>query len=305
MKPDISVIILTKDEEIHLERCINSVKPIAREIYIVDSYSSDRTLEIAENLGAYVLQNKWENNYAKQFNWGLDNLPISTQWVLRLDADEYLTNDLICEIQEKLEYLSPNVTGVILKRRVIFLGKWIKRAVYPVRLLRLFRFQIGRCEQKFMDEHIQLLQGETVEFECDFIDENLNNISWWAHKHVNYAIREAVDLLDIEYNISGMLDNDTQKELGPQAKTKRKLKHSYQKLPLFFRAFFYFCYIYFYKLEFLEGKIGFIYCFLQCWWYRTFVDVKLYEIKQHCGNDKGKICSYLKSTYGIDFDKFN
>ena len=110
-------------------------------------------------MGAQVFQNKWENNYAKQFNWGLENLPIQTKWVLRLDADEYLLPELVEEIKQKLNKLSEEVTGVIFKRRHIFLGKWMKRGTYPVKLLRLFRFQKAVCEQRWMDEHIQLLEG--------------------------------------------------------------------------------------------------------------------------------------------------
>ncbi|MBT8324190.1 MAG: glycosyltransferase, partial [Winogradskyella sp.] len=88
-KQDLSVIILTYNEEIHIKRCIESVGQIASSIFVVDSFSTDKTIEIAKGLNANVIQHTWENSHAKQFNWALDNLPIKTKWVLKLDADEY------------------------------------------------------------------------------------------------------------------------------------------------------------------------------------------------------------------------
>lgn len=118
---DLTVIILTYNEELHIRRCLENVAPIAKDIFIIDSYSTDRTLEIARKFeNVQVLQNKWTNNYAKQFNWGLANANISTKWILRLDADEYLMPELVQELQEKLPSLPDDVSGVILKRRHIF-----------------------------------------------------------------------------------------------------------------------------------------------------------------------------------------
>jgi glycosyltransferase involved in cell wall biosynthesis len=295
---DLTVIILTFNEEMHIKRCIESVKANAADIYVVDSFSTDKTIAIAQSLGAKVFQNKWENNYAKQFNWALDNLPIKTKWVLRLDADEYLMPELAEEIKQKLDTLPESVTGIVFKRRHIFLNRWMKRGTYPVKLLRLFRYNKAVCEQRWMDEHIQLLEGTSIEFENDFIDHNLNNLTWWTSKHNGYAIREAIDLLDIEL---GLLENkNTNVKLSPQAESKRQKKYKYAKQPLFLRSFLYFLYRYFFKLGFLEGKEGFLWHFLQGWWYRTLVDAKIFEIKRVCGNDKGKIREYLLKEYGIE-----
>ena len=300
MKLDLSVIILTYNEEIHIRRCLENVADIAKDIFIIDSYSTDRTLEIAkEYANVHVLQNKWENNYAKQFNWGLQNADIHTEWVLRLDADEYLLPELKDELQAKLPNLPSSVSGIIVNRRHIFMDKWMKRGIYPVKLLRFFRYGVGFCEQRLMDEHIQLRKGESVEFEHDFCDHNLNNLSWFCHKHVDYAIREAVDLLDIEFDLTGAADTDEEKGISQQAKDKRMKKHKYARQPLFGRSFAYFCYRYFLKGAILDGKVGFIWTFMQGWWYRTLVDAKVYEIKKHCGNDKEKIRNYLSNNYNI------
>lgn len=297
---DLTVIILTYNEELHIRRCLENVAPIAKDIFIIDSYSTDRTLEIAREFeNAQVLQNKWTNNYAKQFNWGLANANISTKWILRLDADEYLMPELVQELQEKLPSLPDDVSGVILKRRHIFLGKWMRRGVYPVKLLRIFRHGKGMCEQRLMDEHIQISDGCTVDMEHDFCDHNLNDLSWFCHKHVGYAIREAVDLLDIELGLTGAAETDDNKHISAQALAKRMKKHKYARQPLFWRAFAYFCYRYFFKLGFTEGKEGFLWHFLQGWWYRTLVDAKVYEIKRACGTDKDKIKQHLKEHYNI------
>lgn len=300
MKLDLSVIILTYNEELHIRRCLDNVADIAKDIFIIDSYSTDRTLEIAKEYATvHVLQNKWENNYAKQFNWGLQNADIHTEWVLRLDADEYLLPELKDELQAKLPNLPSSVSGIIVNRRHIFMDKWMKRGIYPVKLLRFFRYGVGFCEQRLMDEHIQLRKGESVEFEHDFCDHNLNNLSWFCHKHVDYAIREAVDLLDIEFDLTGAADTDEEKGISQQAKDKRMKKHKYARQPLFGRSFAYFCYRYFLKGAILDGKVGFIWTFMQGWWYRTLVDAKVYEIKKHCGNDKEKIRNYLSNNYNI------
>lgn len=296
---DISVIILTLNEELHIRRCIENVKPIAKRIFVVDCFSKDRTTDIAKELGAEVYQHEWPGNQAAQFNWALENLPITTKWVLRLDADEYLTPELIDELQSKLPNIDKDVSGIILNRRHIFMGKWVKHGVYPVKLLRIFYYGKGLCELRLMDEHIQITEGCVVEFDNDFCDHNLNNLSWFCHKHVNYAIREAVEMLDIELNLTGVAETDAHKQISAQALQKRMKKHQYAKQPLFWRSFAYFCYRYFFKLGFMEGKEGFLWHFLQGWWYRTLVDAKIFEIKRACGNDVEKIKAYLNNNYRI------
>lgn len=161
----------------------------------------------------------------------------------------------------------------------------------------MFRKGKAKCEQRLMDEHIELLDGASMTFEHDFVDHNLNNLSWWAQKHVNYAIREAAELLDVEYNITGT--SSLARHLSPTTLHKRSLKLKYARQPLFWRSFAYFCYRYFFKLGFLEGKEGFLWHFMQGWWYRTLVDAKIYEIKKACGNDKEKIKTYLQEVYNI------
>lgn len=298
---DVTVIILTKNEELHLGRCLERLRALGpRRVVVVDSESTDATADLARRGGAEVVIHPWPGNQAAQFNWALDNLPIQTEWVLRLDADEYLTPELIEEVKAKLPSLPDDVSGIVLNRRHIFMNKWMKRGIYPVKLLRFFRYGKGRCEQRLMDEHIQLSEGGSVEFDNDFCDHNLNDLSWFCHKHVNYAVREAVDLLDIEFNLTGAAETDSDKQLNSQAHKKRLKKHKYARQPLFLRSFAYFCYRYILKGAWREGKEGFIWTFLQGWWYRTLVDAKVMEVERACGNDRDKIRQHLSEHYGIN-----
>jgi glycosyltransferase involved in cell wall biosynthesis len=294
---DLSILILTYNEEIHIRRCIENVLPITKDIFVVDSFSTDKTIEIAESLGAKVYLNKWGDNYAKQFNWGLQHLPVQTRWVLRLDADEYLTDELIEEIKDKLPSVKKDISGIILNREQYCFGKWF----HPLKLLRIFEYGKGACEQRWMDEHIQLSEGKIIEFEHKFLDHNLNSFGWWIQKHNGYSIREAIDLLDTELNFS---DKDlTEINIGKEAIEKRNKKLKYARSPLFWRAFFYFIYRYVFKLGFTKGKAGFIWHFFQGLWYRMLVDAKIYEIKMACGNDKEKIIRYIENRYLIKINR--
>ena len=168
---DLSVIILARNEELHIRRCLENILPVAKEVFVIDCFSTDNTAAICrEYPRVKVIQHEWPGLYALQFHWALDNCPITAEWVLRLDADEWFMPEALEELKEKLPALSPDVTGIIHKRRHIFLGRWMKHGVYPVKLLRLFRYGAARCEQRHMDEHMELSRGRSVEFEYDFVD---------------------------------------------------------------------------------------------------------------------------------------
>lgn len=296
----ISTIILTYNEEQHIERCIRNAQQFSQDIYLVDSFSNDKTAVIAESLGAKVYQNTWENNYAKQFNWGLDNLPITTDWVFRLDADEYLMDELITEINKKLPTLENTISGVVFERRMYFLDTLITKGMLQMNMLRLFKYQHGFCEERWMDEHIVLTQGKSLQFNGFFVDHNLNPLGWWIQKHNGYSIREAIDLLNLEYNfITPKSTAAQQYQLSVDALSKRDKKKKYANMPLFWRAFIYFIYRYVFKLGFTQGKSGFLWHFLQGWWYRTLVDAKVYEVKKACGNDIEKMKVFITDNYNI------
>ncbi|WPR71643.1 glycosyltransferase family 2 protein [Flavobacterium sp. NG2] len=294
--PSLTAIILTYNEEIHLQRCINSIKDVCERIIIVDSFSTDGTEQIAKENQVDYFSNKWIN-YATQFNWGLGNCNITTDWVLRLDADEYLLEGTKQELIDNLELLKPETTGVELPLKRVFMGRHMKYGLGQIFMLRIFRTGKARSENRWMDEHIELFEGNSVKFENGFADDNLNSIAWWTTKHNGYSIREAIDLLDIEYNLIGA---SQEVKLSNQASVKRRVKLKYVKSPLFLRSFTYFVYRYVFRLGFLDGKEGFLWHFLQGWWYRTLVDAKIYEIKKHCGSDVDKMKQFIKDVYQID-----
>lgn len=298
MKNDLSVLILTYNEEKHISRCIKSLQLFAKDIYIVDSFSSDKTVEIARSMGAKVYQNKWIN-YAVQYQWGLDNCPIDTEWVMRMDADEYVLPELAEEIKAKLYNIQDEISGVYIKRRVYFKNKWIKRgSYYPTWLLRIWRYDKGHIEQRWMDEHIKLTEGETVFFENDLVDDNTNNLTWWTEKHNNYATREAIDILNIIHEFLKYNEVEA-KFFGTQEQRKRWLKQRYARLPLFTRPFLYFLWRYIFKLGFLDGTQGLIWHFLQGFWYRFLVDAKIYEINLIRKEKKISLKDALQEEYGI------
>jgi glycosyltransferase family 2 len=287
---DISVIILTYNEKIHIERCINNAKKFAKEIYLVDCYSEDGTVEMAQSMGAKVFQHPWEN-YSKQFNWALQNLPITTEWIWRMDADEYLSDDLISELHQKLPSLPNNINGFTAPCLRIFMGKYIKHGIIPLILLRLFKIKYAICENRYMDEHIQLSEGKIGSLKNPFYDDNLNGLTWWTNKHNGYATREAIDLLLTEYDL---LPQESVVNSGAHSAAIRKKKLKYIKLPLFWRAFAFFILRYIFRLGFLDGKEGFLWHFLQGFWYRTLADAKVYEIKKNHGFDSERIKTFLK-----------
>lgn len=282
MESNLSVVILTFNEELHIKRCIESLLPIAKDIYIVDSYSNDKTIEICESLGAKVYQRKWKN-YADQFQWGLDNCPIDTEWVMRMDADEYIESDLIGELSGTLASVTEDITGLYIRRKYFFLGKWVKRGtVYPLNLLRIWRAGMGRIENRWMDEHI-VLDGSarTTQLKGHIVDDNLNNTRWWTDKHNKYADREMIDILDKKYRLFPHDDALKGDDEQSQAKFKRMVKEGvYNKLPIFVRPMLYFLYRYFIRLGFLDGVRGFAFHFFQGYWYRSLVDLRVYEAER-------------------------
>jgi glycosyltransferase involved in cell wall biosynthesis len=278
----LTVIILSYNEEKHITRCIQNLKRITDNIIIIDSMSTDRTVEIATALGARVVQRAWPGNHSDQFNWALDNCDITTTWTMRMDSDEYLLDELIAEINTKLPLAKPETGGYIIKRRVIFMEKWMKRGgFYPHRLLRIWRTGTGKLEERAMDEHVVLDKGETETFDHDMVDHNLNDLTWWTHKQNNYASREVQDLIDIEKGTTS--SNNVEVSLsGEQSSRKRWIKEKvYSKIPLFVRPFIYFLYRYFIRLGFLDGGAGLVWHFLQGFWYRFLVDAKMYELKRN------------------------
>ncbi|WP_108259874.1 glycosyltransferase family 2 protein [Mangrovicoccus ximenensis] len=279
MRPDLTTVILTYNEEQHIERAIRSVQPVSREVLVVDSFSKDRTVEIAEGLGARVLQNPFVNQ-AQQYQWAIDNGGIGTAWTLRIDADEYLEPKLQASVRALV--VDPGeVNAVYLRRKICFLGRPITHGFfYPGLILRMYRTGQARMEQRWMDEHIVVERPVERTLEGDLVDENLNPLSWWTSKHVDYARREAYEIVAAR----ARQELEDTASLSGQARRKRWLKEKvYGRMPSALRSTLYFFYRYILGRGFLDGKAGFFFHFLQGYWYRTYVDAALYEIERAAG----------------------
>jgi glycosyltransferase involved in cell wall biosynthesis len=269
--PLLNVIILTHQEELNLPHALRSLKGLDCEVFVVDSGSTDRTVEIAESFGARVVKHSFEN-HARQLNWALDTLPLTASWTLRLDADEHLTDDLAAEIGRVLLSAPTDTAGYLIKRRVYFWGRWIRfGGYYPTRLLRLWRTGMARSEEMWMDEHMVVSRGSIGRLKHDFIDENHKGLTFWIDKHNRYSDREIMA-------INASSGESTRQSVGSAVARKRFLKNAiYGRSPLFLRAIAYGFLRYFILLGFLDGRPGFVFHFLQGFWYRVIIDAKIYE----------------------------
>lgn len=298
MSNTIAAIILTKNEERHIVRCLESLKCICDDIVVVDCFSDDRTVELAVEYGARVIRHSWKN-YATQFNYGIYECGIHADWIWRIDADEFLEEGLGEAVRNLVETCADNVNGIYVRKRIDFMGKpLLHGGWYPSYHLKVFRRGHGDCENRWMDEHIRLFDGKavTVEEGCQ-VDANLNDLTWWTEKHNGYATREMADMLMMEYGLDDTAEEVVPKLFGTEEQRKRWLKLRYIHFPLFLRPFLNFFLRYIVKGGFLDGKEGFIWHVLQGFWYRMLVDAKIYELKARMGFNKERIRQYLKDTY--------
>lgn len=271
---DITVIILTKNEEKNIEKCIKSAKQIADRIIVVDSGSSDQTVKLAHANGAEVVYHDWLG-HARQFNWALDHCNIDTEWVFRLDADEMISKALADEIQEELDSQQcKNIAGYEMRWRIYFMDKWIKHGgTHKSYFLRLFRYGKGRVEEKLMDEHI-IVTDEVKKLKHDLIHYDYKGLDEWLIKHISYSRLELNEYQKSQKNVS---------QINRKQKQRRNI---YYRLPRYIRARLYFWYRYYLQLGFLDGEAGKIFIFLQAYWYRFIVDAKIYETEKKKENEK-------------------
>lgn len=298
-KLPISAIVLTSNEEKNLKECLRSISEHVNEIIIVDSFSTDKTLEIARSFTDKIYQNKFINQ-AKQFIWAIENAEIKNEWILRIDADERWTTEGFRELKQLIE--KNDTDGVYVKMKIFFMGRWIKHgSFYPNYFLRVYKKSKGRMEESWMDEHIKV-EGKTIISNIDVIEANFDrqkNISLWTDKHNKYSTREAIEYLIHKHNLKET--SSIANLWGNKTERKRWLKEKfYFKLPLFIRPFLYYLYRYFLKGGFLDGKEGFIYHFLQGFWYRFLVDAKVYQIEKLAKTEVKSISDIIKEHYGFD-----
>lgn len=273
---DATFIVLTKDEEKNIEKCLKSIEGFAKRVVIIDSGSTDRTIEIAKAMGADIYVHEFEN-YARQFNWGIDNTDITTKWTVRLDADERFTPALCAELEQAMtEHENDDVNGFVLEAWLFFMDKCLKHGGSRKKKLMVFKTGIGRVEDRKMDEHTLLAEGRALEIREKFLHYDFKDLGTYVKKLNWYATREMQDYMESRFPDQGF-DGDN-KEIT----TVRNQKTKYYKMPLFWRCWAYFIYQYIFCGNFLNGKEGFIYSFLYHLYYRILVDAKIYEqLKYH------------------------
>lgn len=271
----VSVVVLTFNEELNLPACLDSVSAWASRIFVVDSGSADDTLSIARGRGAHVATHAFET-HARQWQWALANLPIDTEWVLGLDADQRVTPELRDQIATLLG-TEPAAAGVFIRRRQVFRGRWIRfGGYYPKYLLKLFRRHHVSVDVTDLVDHHFTVDGPTISLGGDLIEDNQNEarISIWTAKHNRYATLQAKH----EFASTGERVGVSALFGNPDARM-RYLKQLWSRLPLFFRPCLYVFYRYILRLGFLDGKQGFIFHVLQAFWYRLLVDINLDELR--------------------------
>src|ERR1035437_2282213 len=191
-----SVIILTFNEEIHIERCLKNAALISKNIFVVDSYSSDKTIEIAKRFTNNIYQGSFVS-FSSKLNWAIENLPISTPWTVRLDADEIFCDNFIEKIESLTEIQPNDVTGIYVRRQLWFLNRWMKHgSMYPVFSLRIWKTSCISCEDRLLDEHMILKNGISITSELDIIDNPKISIKTWIQKHNGYSDSEVINLLN-------------------------------------------------------------------------------------------------------------
>ena len=268
-----TVIILTFNSEETLGATLSAARLVSDEIFAVDSFSSDRTVEIARSRGAKVVQHPFEY-YAAQRNWAIDNLPITHPWQLHLDQDEVMDSKLVAAIQALPD--EPEHSGYFLSRYARFLGRELRHGgMSPTWHMRLFRAGAGRCEDRKYDSYFILGSGSYGKLAGTMVDDNRMPLTEWTSRHNRWSDLEVAELESTE--TSGRVQPDIR---GNPNQRKRFLHQKYDKLPLFIRSFGLFAYRYFFRLGFLDGTEGFIFWVLQTFWAHFLIDSKIWE-KRH------------------------
>jgi glycosyltransferase involved in cell wall biosynthesis len=282
----LSTFVLTRNEERNLAACLESLRGWCADIHIVDSFSTDGTLEIAARYGAQVHQHRFEG-HTKQRTWALRNLPFVHEWVLALDADHRVTEELRDELIARFAAPPEGIEGFFICRRQIFRGRWIRfGGYYPKYQLKLFRH-----DRAFLDDHEFdyrfYVKGRTDKLKHDIVESNQKEwgISFFVEKHNQFASELAAEEIKRAHGRLEYLAEASY--FGSPDQRILWLKIQWNSLPLYVRPFLLFIYRYFLRLGFLDGKEGFIFHFLQSLWFRLLVDIRREELEAQSEDASG------------------
>jgi glycosyltransferase involved in cell wall biosynthesis len=273
----VSVFIPVKNEEQNIAHCLETLRDWADEVFVIDSQSADRTVEIAERLGAIVHQFHFDGK-TKKDDWAIENLPFRNEWVFYIDADERIPPELGREIVETVN--GPNAKdGYYVNRRLIFMGRWVKHAgLYPSWTLRLFKHRLGRYEKVEMKgkmrrdskvhEHL-ILDGTVGYLRNDMLHRDMRDLYRYIERHNQYSDWDAEVYLNYRQE---PLRFDG--HLHGSVRVKRFVKRLWVRLPL--RPLLRFLYMYLARGGMLDGKAGLHYCLLRAV-HEYHISVKLKE----------------------------
>ncbi|HEY3824919.1 MAG TPA: glycosyltransferase family 2 protein [Bryobacteraceae bacterium] len=285
---NLAVVVLTWNEEDNLPRCLESLSSLQCPVFIVDSGSTDETLDIARRYRARCFQHAF-HTHNEQWSWALGNLPLESEWVLGLDADQSLTPELAEELKETFESsIAPDVDGFYVTRRQVFHGRWIRHGgYYPKRLLKIFRREKVIFDRTDLVDHHFYVPGRTLILRHDIVEDNRkeDDLAFWIEKHMRYAA-----LIASEEHQRGNEHNAPIQPalLGSPDQRGLALRAWWRRLPLFVRPTLYFLYRYFGQSGWMDGKEGFLFHFLHAYWFRVMVDAKLDEITAPRANSVSK-----------------
>lgn len=270
----------------HLPRLLNSIAGLNAETFILDSGSTDGTLSIATDAGATILQHPFEN-HPKQWDFALKNFAVKTPWVICLDADQIVTPELYKQLDNFRDEDYKDVNGIYFNRKNFFKGTWIKHGgYYPFYLLKMIRFGAGFSDTNENMDHRLIVPGNTLIWkQGHLLEENLkeNKISFWIEKHNKYS-----DLLaheELERMLSIRQQTVKPYFWGSPDERTAWLKQRWWKMPRYTRPMLYFIYRIIFKLGILDGRTGFIFHFMQAYWFRLVVDIKIDELLKERENE--------------------
>lgn len=278
---DFAFIVLTYNEEQHLPRLLNSIKELNAPLFVLDSGSTDKTLDICKAFNATVHTHKFEN-HPKQWHVALNNFQIESPWIIALDADQIVTNELLLQLKNFRNNDYDGINAIYFNRKNYFKGKWIRfGGYYPKYLLKMFRTGIGYSDLNENMDHRFIVPGKSIIWKKGhIIEENLkeNEITFWIQKHDRYSTLVAEE--EFERSLLQKPQINKPKFFGTPDQRIAFLKNKWWQLPLLIRPLLYFVYRYFFKAGFLDGKYGFMFHFLQGFWFRLVVDIKIEELRK-------------------------
>jgi glycosyltransferase involved in cell wall biosynthesis len=269
----ISIVLLSFNSSRSIERTLRSLASLSDDVHVIDSFSTDDTVEVCRSYHCHVIQRPFLH-YADQRNWAIDNLNLKYEWQMHVDADEEFTPELIATIMDiDLEHCDAD--GFIIGRKIVFLGRVLKYgAINKTWHYRLFRTGYGRCEDRLYDQHF-VAKGRTRRLNAFMLDHQDNTLSEWTSRHNRWSDMEVREVLSRDPGT--LIGQVSPNARGNIIERKRNIKKHYYGLPIFWRSTAYFLYGYFVRLGFMDGARGFIWCALQGFWFRLLVDAKIYE----------------------------